>query len=42
VFNIGGNKYRLIVALHYNTQCVFILRLLTHAEYSKDLWKDDL
>src|SRR5438552_464220 len=42
VFNIGGNKYRLIAAIHYNTQRVYILRFLTHAEYSKNLWKDDL
>ena len=42
VFNIGGNKYRLIAALHYNTQRVYVLRLLTHAEYSKGFWKDDL
>ncbi len=42
IFNIGGNKYRLIVAIHYNTQCVYVLRFLTHAEYSKDLWKKNL
>jgi mRNA interferase HigB len=42
VFNIGGNKYRLIVAIHYNTQRVYVLRLLTHAEYSKDSWKKSL
>jgi mRNA interferase HigB len=42
VFNIGGNKYRLITAIHYNRQRVYVLRLLTHAEYSKNLWKDTL
>jgi mRNA interferase HigB len=42
VFNIGGNKYRLIAAIHYNTQRVYVLRLLAHADYSKDFWKDDL
>ena len=42
VFNICGNKYRLITAIHYNTQRVYVLRLLTHAEYSKDFWKDGL
>src|SRR6059058_2138971 len=35
VFNIGGNKYRLIVAIHYDRQRVYVLRLLRHAEYSK-------
>jgi mRNA interferase HigB len=42
VFNICGNKYRLITAIHYNRQRVYILRLLTHAEYSKGFWKDNL
>ena len=42
VFNIHGNDYRLICAMHYNTGKVFLLRFLTHAEYSKDRWKDEL
>ena len=41
VFNIGGNKYRLITAIHYNAQKVFIFALMTHAEYSKNLWKNN-
>ena len=42
VFNICGNSYRLICAIHYNTGKVFLLRFLTHAEYDKDRWKDEL
>lgn len=42
VFNVAGNKYRLIAAIHYNAQRLYVLRLLTHAEYSKDAWKDAL
>ena len=42
VFNIHGHAYRLICALHYNTGRVFLLRFLTHAEYSKDRWKTEL
>jgi len=42
VFNIGGNKYRLITAIHYNRRLVFTLTVLTHAEYSKDKWRDIL
>src|SRR5438270_11236865 len=42
VFNICGNKYRLIAAIHYNRQRVYVLRLLRHAEYSKESWKDRL
>ena len=33
IFNIGGNKYRLIAAIHYNRHKVFIRAVLTHAEY---------
>ena len=35
VFNIGGNKYRLIVAVHYRGKRVFIRFIGTHAEYEK-------
>jgi mRNA interferase HigB len=42
VFNINGNRFRLIAAIHYNRGKVFILRFLTHADYSKDRWKDEL
>jgi mRNA interferase HigB len=35
VFNIGGNNYRLITAVHYNTQICYIRMIWTHAEYSK-------
>ncbi len=39
VFNIAGNKYRLIARVNYRTQRVFVLHLLTHAEYDKGAWK---
>jgi len=42
VFNIAGNKYRLITAVHYNRGVVFALMFMTHAEYSKDRWKGQL
>jgi mRNA interferase HigB len=35
VFNIGGNNYRLITAIHYNMQRCYIREIWTHAEYSK-------
>jgi mRNA interferase HigB len=40
VFNIGGNSVRLITAIHFDRQKVYILDILTHAEYDKDKWKD--
>jgi mRNA interferase HigB len=42
VFNIRRNDYRLIVAAHFNRQIVYTLRFMTHAENSKDRWKDTL
>lgn len=34
VFNIGGNNYRLVTAVHYNTQVCYIRTIWTHTEYS--------
>lgn len=42
VFNVCGNAFRLICAIHCDTGKVFLLRFLTHAEYSKDRWKTKL
>jgi mRNA interferase HigB len=38
IFNIKTH-YRLITAIHYNYHIVYILLLLTHAEYDQDRWK---
>jgi mRNA interferase HigB len=42
VFNVCGNTYRLIVAMHFNSQMAYTLRFLTHAEYDREDWKDEL
>ena len=39
VFNIKGNAYRLIAGVNYRTGRVFILYILTHAQYEKGKWK---
>jgi len=51
VFNVGGNKYRLIVHLAYATRSrpdkrpfkgkVFVLHVLTHKDYDTGKWKAD-
>lgn len=41
VFNIAGNKYRLIVRVEYQKKLVFVRSFLTHAEYSTNRWKND-
>lgn len=41
VFNIRGNRYRLVVDLVYASQRIYIKSVLTHAEYDKGKWKND-
>ena len=40
VFNVGGNKVRLIAAIHYNRRKVYIRAALTHTEYDEQRWKE--
>ena len=39
VFDIGGNKYRLIAYVHYRQQAVYIKHILAHREYDKGEWR---
>lgn len=39
VFNIAGNKYRLVAEVDYQGVLVIVDCLMTHADYSKDRWK---
>ncbi len=39
VFNIRGNKYRLIASVHFNRGKVYIRHLLTHRDYERETWK---
>ena len=39
VFNIGGNKYRLIASIHFNRGKVYIRHILTHRDYDRGAWK---
>lgn len=39
VFNIGRNKFRLIAAIHYNRNKLYIRHMLTHAEYDRNTWR---
>jgi mRNA interferase HigB len=39
IFNIAGNKYRLIARVNYQTQRVFVLYILTHVDYDRGDWK---
>lgn len=39
VFNIAGNRYRLIAEIEYLREVVRIRQILTHAEYDRGAWK---
>jgi len=40
VFDIGGNKYRLIAYIVYSAKRIYIRHILTHPEYDKGKWKE--
>ena len=39
VFDIGGNKYRLIAEINFGRRVLFIRGIMTHKEYVKGAWK---
>jgi mRNA interferase HigB len=41
VFNIAGNKYRLVTRILYRSQKVFVLKVMTHREYDLNKWKNE-
>ena len=42
VFNIQGNAHRLVAAIHFTSQMVYVLRIMTHSEYEQGWWKAEL
>lgn len=41
VFNIGGNKFRLVAVIDDERHKVFVRAVLDHKEYDKGEWKQD-
>lgn len=39
VFDIGGNKYRLVAAVAFQVQLMWVKAVFTHAEYDEGKWK---
>lgn len=39
IFNIGGNKFRLLAEVNFRLKKVFIRHVLTHTEYDQGSWK---
>ena len=42
VFNIGGHRLRLISAVRFNAQRVYIRSIMDHKEYDKGKWKNEI
>jgi mRNA interferase HigB len=41
VFNVHGNRYRLIAHINYVHRTLYIRGIYTHDEYDREDWKDD-
>jgi mRNA interferase HigB len=41
IFDIGGNKFRLVTKIRYQKKRIYIRFVLTHSEYDTDFWKND-
>jgi mRNA interferase HigB len=41
IFDIGGNKFRLITKIRYKQKRIYIRFVLTHSDYDKNSWKED-
>lgn len=39
VFNVGGNKYRLITRIIYEYRRIYVKRVLTHKQYDNENWE---
>ncbi len=39
VFNIGGNKFRLVAAIDFARRLMWVKAVLTHSDYDKGTWK---
>lgn len=42
IFDIGGNKYRIVTLIDYTRQTVLITHVLDHKEYDTNKWKQDI
>jgi mRNA interferase HigB len=40
VFDIGGNKLRIIASIHFNRQKLYIRHIFSHKEYNAGIWRN--
>jgi mRNA interferase HigB len=41
IFNVAGNRFRLVAKINYLTHNVFVRAVLTHEQYDEGRWKQD-
>lgn len=39
VFDVGGNKYRIVTVIHYDKRRLYVRQVMTHAEYDRNAWR---
>ena len=39
VFDVGGNKYRIVAEMNFPRGVLFVRAIMTHREYEKGAWK---
>lgn len=39
VFDVGGNKYRIVTVIHYDQRRLYVRQVMTHAEYDGNAWR---
>ena len=42
VFNVGGNSFRIVARVMFEYGRVYIKKVMTHAEYSRGRWKEEV
>jgi len=42
IFNVGGNKYRVITGVNFARFIIIIAVVMTHSEYNEEKWKEKL
>lgn len=39
IFDVGGNRYRLVAVIHYDKQRLYVRHVMTHSEYDRNDWR---
>jgi mRNA interferase HigB len=39
IFDVGGNKYRIVAVIHYDKQRLYVRKVMTHSECDRNDWR---